>query len=57
MPFRPQGPTIRLSGPSEVENTLNQRAGVSFKGDLPKCAPAGTATAPGTTCGGLRINA
>ncbi|WJN74790.1 hypothetical protein OH687_31230 [Burkholderia anthina] len=46
-----------MSGPSEVENTLNQRAGVSFEGDLPKCAPAGTATAPGSTCGGLRINA
>ncbi|AXF25808.1 hypothetical protein CUJ89_35945 [Burkholderia pyrrocinia] len=51
------GPTIRLSGLTEVENALNQGASVSVAVDLSKCAPAGTTSTPGTTRGGLRINA
>ncbi|MCW3610631.1 VirK family protein [Burkholderia cenocepacia] len=52
------GPTIRLSGLLiEVENALNQGAGVSVAVDLSNCAPTGTTPAPGTTRGVLRINA
>ncbi|WP_322027429.1 VirK family protein [Burkholderia sp. BCC1977] len=41
----------------DVESALNRGAVVSVTVDLPKCAPAGTTTTPGTTRGGLRINA
>jgi hypothetical protein len=50
-------PTVQLSNLSDVENALNRGAEVSVTVDLTKCAPAGGATSPGTTRGGLKINA
>jgi hypothetical protein len=40
-----------------VESALDRGAAVSVTVDLTKCTPAGGTTSPGTTCGGLKINA
>ncbi|AXE95214.1 hypothetical protein CUJ90_23040 [Paraburkholderia terricola] len=51
------GQTVQLSSLDDVENALNRGADVSVTVDLTKCAPTGTTTSPGTTRGGLKINA